>query len=323
MQQSKLIDFFRETLCLISGNKIVRWLLIIILTWGIPSAIFWAGLHLFVTDRLTRNSSLIAEEIERGLDNYIYDSLPARFFHPRFSGLFKQLKGLPSNNEGLEKILAGFDKQWRPGLVEIFLFNGEGNVFPIRGARPEHELFFSLANSEYERGQISPEQLGMIGKIFPAPDLILARIRDQRDKVIELGNPDRYSLCYFDYDRSIKNRFVAGILVFVHFKHLQTTDILDAVITDHNPTNFGYIGQEKIRLPAVLEGFAAEGLKDYYEQYPTSTFAMNDRLIGIKHLDEYTLLVGSFEKPGAPVLILSLVFLLFALAGLMFLRLSY
>ncbi len=323
MQHSKIIEFCRGALCSFFGNKFVRWVLIIILTWGIPAVIFWTGLHLFVSDRLTRNGSIIAEEIERGLDNYVYDSLPSRFFYPKFNGLFKQLKGLPSNNEGLEKILAGFDKQWRPGMMEIYLFNGESSVFPIRGARAEHELFFSLANSEHESGQISPEHLSKLGAVFPAPDLMLGRIRDQRDKVIELGNPDRYSLCYFDYDRSIKNRFVAGILVFVHFKNLQTTDILDTTVTSHNPDNFGYIGKEKIKLPAVIEGFDPEGLKAYYEQFPTSTFALKDKLIGIKCLDEYTLLIGAFEKPQAPLLVLAVTFLLFAAASVLFLRLSY
>ncbi|HMM60633.1 MAG TPA: hypothetical protein PKC25_10955, partial [Candidatus Rifleibacterium sp.] len=181
MKKSPTATFFRAAIGRLSGNRPLRWLLIILLTWGVPSAIFWTGLQLFVSDRLSRSSSLIAEEIERGLDNDIYDSLPARFFHPRFSDLFKQLKGLPSNNDSLGKIVAGFDRQWQTGMIDIYLFNGEGNVFPIRGARPEHELFFALANSEHEAGQISPEQLSRVGKLFPAPDLMLGRIRDQRD----------------------------------------------------------------------------------------------------------------------------------------------
>jgi len=274
-------------------------------------------------DRLARNTSTIAEEIERNLDNYVYNSLPARYLHPKFNGLFKQLKGLPSNNEGLEKILAGFNKQWRPGLVEVYLFNGEGKIFPISGARPEHELFFSLANSDYESGPIPPSALSQVGTIFPAPDLMLARIRDQRDKVIELGNPDRYSLCYFDFDRSIKNRFVAGIMAFVHFRQLQHADILTNTVTADNPNNYGFISRDSIKLPTVLEGFDAENLKAYYEQYPTSTFPMNGKLISIKRIDEYTLLIGADAIPGAPAALLAVLFLFFLLASIMFLRLSY
>ncbi len=321
MQQLK--DLLRDAFCSFFGNRMVRWILVVSLTWGIPATVFWAGLHMFVADRITRNTSLTSEEIESGLDNHVYDSLPARFFHPRFSGLFKQLKGLPSNKEGLEKILTGFDRQWRPGLIEVFLFNGEGKVIPIRGAKPEHELFFTLANSDYESGPIAPEQLSSVGRLFPAPDLILGRIRDQRDKVIELGNPDRYSLCYFDFDRSIKNRFVAGILVFVHFRHLQKSDILASTVTARNPVNYGYIGYDSIKLPQILEGMDAESLKAYYEQYPTSTFSLAGKLIGIKRLDEYTLLLGAYELPQAPVTFLFLLFLLFVAVSILFLRLSY
>lgn len=312
-----------QALKALGGNRLVRWLLIIILTWGIPAAIFWTGIQLFVADQIGRQSSLITEEIESSLDNYIYDSLPSRFFFPHFNGLFKQLKGLPSNNESLERIIAGFDRQWQPGMVEVYLFNGEGSVFPIRGAREEHELFFALANSEYESGQISPEQLSRIGQVFPAPDLMLSRIRDQRDKVIELGNPDKYSLCYFDYDRSIKNRFVAGILIFVHYKHLKVSNILASTISATNAQNYGYIGKDATRLPEILKDFNAGDLTDHYLQYPTSTFALRGRLIGLKRLDEYTLLIGAFEQPAPPALLLSLTMLLFILTSIMFIRLSY
>jgi len=323
MKKSSTATFFRAAIGRLSGNRPLRWLLIVLLTWGVPSAIFWTGLQLFVSDRLSRSSSLIAEEIERGLDNYIYDSLPARFFHPRFSSLFKQLKGLPSNNDSLEKIIAGFDRQWQPGMIDIYLFNGEGNVFPIRGARPEHELFFTLANSEHETGQISPEQLSRVGRLFPAPDLMLGRIRDQRDKVIELGNPDRFSLCYFDYDRSIKNRFVAGILIFVHYKHLKVADILKTTVSEVDAAHFGFISRDATSLPAAIADFDAQNLVAHYEQYPTSTFALHGRIIGIKRYDEYTLLVGAYECPAQPVMLMLAIFVLFVIVSIMFLRLSY
>lgn len=323
MKKEQQKSFLSSIKAYFGEQRLIRWLLIVTLTWGIPAAIFWTGLQLFVTDRLNRSSSQISEQIAHGLDNYVYDSLPSRFFYPRFSGLFKQLKGLPSNNEGLEKILGGFDRQWPDGMLDIYLFNGEGNVFPIRGARHEHEIFFALANSEYESGQISPEQLSEVGRLFPAPDLMLGRIRDQRDKVIELGNPDRYSLCYFDYDRSIKNRFVAGILVFVHLKHLKISDILQETISSDSAANFGFLSKDTKRLPKVLDGFDPEGLLDYYQQYPTNSFTLNGKLIGLKRLDEYTLLIGAYERPAPPMLFFSVVFLLFLTASILFLRLSY
>ena len=301
----------------------MRWLLIIVLTWGIPAAILWTGIKLFLDDRIVRSSTVVLDDIEQHLDNFIYDSSPARFFQPRFNALFSQLKGLSPNHEVLERIVEDFDRQWPENMIEIYLFNGEGSVFPIGGAREEHEIFYKLVSSDYENSRISPEQLSLAGKLFPAPDLMLTRARDQRDRVIELGNPDRYSLCYFDCDRAIRSRFVAGILIFIHYNKMDIGSILDTTVNKVNPVHFGYISESAANLPQILEGFDQDKLLDYEQQYPTSSFSLAGKLISLRRFNDTTLLVGAYEQPAQPWTLIALLILLFAVCSYFFIRLSY
>lgn len=306
-----------------SKSTITRWLLIVALTWGIPAAILFTGAKLFLDDKITRSSALIIDNIEQRLDNFAYDSSPTRFFQPRLNGLFRQLKGLSPSLDILEKIIADFDRQWPKQMMEVYLFNGEGTVFPIRGAREEHEVFFKLINAGYENTRISPEQLSQAGKLFPAPDLMLTRAREQRDRVIELGNPDRYSLCYFDFDRAIRGRSVAGILVFIHYNKMDIGNILDTTVNAADPVHFGYIGEQSANLPEILADLDQERLVDYYLQYPTSSFALAGKLISIKRLNPSTLLVGAFTAPEHPWLLISICLLLFLICSGLFIRLTY
>ncbi|NCB38023.1 MAG: HAMP domain-containing protein [Erysipelotrichia bacterium] len=318
----------RSFLSIMSGNegsrRFLRWLVIVALTWCIPAAIIWTGVKLFVSERINHENSRIFDEINHDLDNFIYDSLPTRFFYPRFNSLLRQLKGLPSNRDVLEKIIEGFESQWPAGMLEIYLFNGDGGVLPIHGAREEHEIFFKMATADdQESAQVSPEQLNQIGKILPAPDLMLSRIRDQRDRVVELGNPDRFSLCFFDCDKSIKNRFVAGMLIFVHLKHLKVSDILDVTVSKVKPTNFGFINDDGTRLPTILADHDKDTLIDYYQQYPTNAFILKNKLISLKRFDEYTLLLGAYDAPCPPTFFLGILLLGFIGASIFFLKLSY
>lgn len=304
-------------------KRIFRWLLVVTLTWGIPAIIFWTSLQLFINDRINRNSSRIFEQIETNLDNYLYESLPSRFFRPQFGDLFRQIKGIPANNDFLEKILAGFKKQWPENMLEIYLFNGDSSIMTIQGAREEHEIFFRQVNSTYDSGQVTIEQLNKAGMLLPAPDMMISRVRDQRDKVIELGNPDRFSYCYFDFDQSVKNRCVAGILVFVHKKHMRLEEILNQTVVLKDPTHYGYIGDSAEKLPKILGDLNSTQILDYFQQYPTNSFELNGKLIGVKRLDEYTLLLGAFDRPEYPGLIIAIVSLLFLIFSIFFIRLCY
>ncbi len=304
-------------------NSMMRWLLIVTLIWGIPTAILWTCSKLFLDDRIARSSAVIIDTIEQRLDNLAYDSSPTRFFQPRLNGLFRQLKGLSPNHEVLEKIIVDFDRQWPERMMEVYLFNGEGTVFPIRGAREEHEIFFKLINAGYENTTISPELLGQAGKLFPAPDLMLTRAREQRDRVIELGNPDRYSLCYFDFDRAIRSRFVAGILVFIHYDKMDIGNILDTTVNAADPRHFGYIGEHTANLPEILADLDQERLVDYYLQYPTSSFSLAGKLISLRRLTPTTLLVGAYDEPEHPWALISFLLLVFLICSYLFIRLTY
>lgn len=306
-----------------SGNTMLRWLLIVALVWGIPTAIIWTGIKLFLDDRMIRGNEATFDSIEQRLDELAYNSSPARFFQPRLNSLFRQLKGLSPNQEVLERIIRDFDKQWPEKMMEIYLFNGEGSVFPTEGARKEHEIFFRLINSGYENTKISPEDLSSAGRIFPAPDLMLNRAREQRDRVIELGNPDRYSLCYFDFDRAIRSRFIAGILIFIHYNRMEISSILENTVSAVDSQHFGYIGESCSNLPKLLAEFDHERILDYHLQYPTNSFALAGKLISLRRLNETTLLVGAFEAPDYPWLLLSVIMLLFVVSSWFFLRLSY
>lgn len=308
-----------------SKRRIARWLLIVILVWGIPSAIFWAGLNMYLNDRTYQKSQEIYNDLDYQLDNFIHDSSPTRFFEPGFAKLFGQLKGLPSNPEILEKIVNEYKALWPADLVEIYLFNGENKLFPMNGSRPEHELFFRLVNSEFDGSQgVSAADMSAVGKFLPSPNLILSRVREQNGKVVEMGNPDHYSYCYFDRDKSINKGFVAGILIFVHKKFISTAEILNSTIKSKKPENFGFVntyGQSN--LPGTLENLGAEEILDYFQQYPVNSFELNNHLVSLKRFDEYVLLIGAYPSPEKPTLVVFSLMSLFLVVSFFLLRLSY
>jgi sigma-B regulation protein RsbU (phosphoserine phosphatase) len=306
------------------SNRLARWLAIVALVWGVPTIIFWTGLLMYQNDWIDQQSQQIFNELDYQLDNYIYGSSPVPFFQPGFNKLFAQLKGLPANPEILGKIINEYKSTWPPGLMEIYLFDGESNIFPTDGARPEHELFFKLVNAELEKNNaISPAQIASVGQFLPSPDLCLTNTREQRGKIVELGNPDRYSYCFFDRDKSFSRNLVAGILIFIHRKHISTSEILEKTISMQQRQNYGYVNADgDSRLPTTLN-IAPGELLDYFQQYPVNSFTLNDHLIHLKRLDEYVLLVGAMPKPGNAWLILFSLAILFVIASFYFFKTSY
>lgn len=306
------------------SNRLARWLAIVALVWGVPTIIFWTGLMMYQKDWINQQSQQIFNELDYQLDNYIYGSSPVPFFQPGFNKLFAQLKGLPANPEILGKIINEYKSTWPPGLMEIYLFDGESHIFPTDGARPEHELFFKLVNAELEKNNaISSAQIASVGQFLPSPDLCLTNSREQRGKIIELGNPDRYSYCFFDRDKSFSRNLVAGILIFIHRKHISTSEILEKTISLPQRQNYGYVNADgDSRLPTTLN-IAPGELLDYFQQYPVNSFTLNDHLIHLKRLDEYVLLVGAMPKPGNAWLIIFSLALLFIVASFYFFKTSY
>jgi sigma-B regulation protein RsbU (phosphoserine phosphatase) len=305
--------------------RFLRWLFIVALVWGIPSIIFWVGMKLYIDDQISYKAEQIHTDLDYELDNIIYKSSANQFYQSGFKKLFRQLKGLPSNPEILKRIINEYKNTWPAKHLEIYLFNGENKIYPIEGAKPEHELFFNLIVSDFDTGdRISASEVSAVGRFLPSPDLSLNYARGQNGKIIELGNPDRYSYCFFEHDKSINKDFVGGILIFVHNQEISTAQILERTTVASNQQNFGFansLGDSS--LPGILKDLAAEELLDYFQQYPLNSFTLNDHLISLKRFDEYVLLVGARKKPSAltPVIILLAVAYLFS--SLLFLRFSY
>ncbi len=308
-----------------AGGRIARWAAIFILVWGIPSLIVWAGILMYQQDWMSQQTQQIFNELDYELDNFVYASSPGPFFKPGLTKLFAELKGLPANHENLEKIISENKSAWPNGLLEIYLFDGQGKIFPTTGARPEHQLFFELINSDFEKGSaISPEQIASVGQFLPGPDVALSNCREQRGKIIELGNPDRFSYCFFDRDKSFSKNMVGGILIFIHRRFITTSEILTQTISRFKGENYGFVnGDGESKLPKVLGDMQPGELLDYFQQFPVNSFELNDHLISLKRFDEYVLLVGAMPKPQKSWPALLVFAILFLISSFYFIKASY
>ena len=306
-------------------QRLMRWLAIMALVWGIPAMILWTGIFIYQEDRIKSQSQQIFNDLDYQLDNFIYSSSPAQFFQPGFTKFFAQLKGLPANPEIMEKIINEYKSTWPKGLIEIYLFDGESNIFKTSGARPEHQLFFKLINSDFEKNaNINSDDIDRVGNFLPSPDLSLSQAREQKGKLVELGNPDRYSYCFFDRDKSISKNLVAGVLIFVHRKFISASQILTQTIVAKNGQNYGFANSDgESRLPSTLGKISAGELLDYFQQYPVNSFELNGHLIHLKRLDEYMVLVGAMPQPENSLVLLLSLALLFLAASVYFFKISY
>ena len=100
------------------GNNLLKWFLIIILIWGIPSCLLWTGIYLFIKEDTTKKNNAILAELETELDNIAYDSSFTRFFQNKFSKFYKSLRGLPANPSNLQQIIDSFTNPWPDRMLE-------------------------------------------------------------------------------------------------------------------------------------------------------------------------------------------------------------
>lgn len=308
------------------GNSasLIRWLLVAALVWGIPSLILWGGIQLYVNDGIVRQNREVFDQMEHQLDNYLYDLSPGRFFQPQFEHQFIQTKGLPVNPLVLTKIVNDFKKRWPEKLIDVYLFNGDYKLLGTSEDDHAYETFFQSITAGYDQSPITPENLAKLGQILPAPDILLSKTRAQNNKVVKLGNPDYFSYCYFNFDKSVSSRFVAGMMIFIHQKYLEPDLIIKTTIKPADKVNYGYINSiGPSNLPEIISHLEPDSLLNYFQQYPTNSFTLAGHLITLKRLDEYRLLVGAFAQPQKPWLILSLLFLAFVLSSYSFLKMSF
>ena len=301
----------------IKNINLLKWLLVILLVWLLPSSIIWTSLYLYISEDCERKDVNSFNIIEKKLDEIAHDSSRTRFFKERLSALFKSLKGIPINPALLQKVLDGFMRNYPQNSMTIYLFNGDLEIVKTKGASKEYEKFLKLASSNPDEKVIEEEQVQDIGGKIPEPVLLLKLIRSQKGKAIELGNPDRFSLCYFDYDSQIKNQSVGGILVFVHYNNLNYKNILSEIITKKQKENYGFIESNESELPNTLLNtkINEDFIKAYYKKNPTNRFRRYSKLVCLKRLSEHCLIIGA-EDINHPAwtffLVIGLAFIIFS-----------
>ncbi len=295
-------------------SRFLKWIFMVSLTLGIPSFLLFGGLFLLCRDMHNQEIQKIWQNLEEQLDDAAYQSSAVRFFQPEFKNIFLQLKGLPANSDSLNKVISEFNRQLSGNALEIYLFDGNSQIIKTRGANSTYELLFSLLNSEIENcAPVTEEEIASLSQLIPFPQYVLKNAREQHGAVIEIGNPDRFSYCYFDVDKSLKGNMVAGILVFIHGQNLNHSQIFNKTVSSKDKNRFGYmIENGTSKLPQTLKGFDALNLLDYYKQHPTNRFILKNKVVLLKRFDEYTLLVGAQDIPSMPVklVVLSLIFFL-------------
>lgn len=308
-----------------NNEDLFKWFFIIILVWLIPSTLLWTGLYLFIAESCDRKDVNTLNKIETELENIAYDSSRERFFQKNFSDLFDSLKGTPWNPiSNLQNHLDNIIKNYPKNSIDIYLFNGEGKILPTKGACEEYNEFLRLATMEFNNEAITEEHTRKIGKIIPNPILILKKVRDQKDRAIELGNPDRYSLCYFNYE-TVKQQSIGGILIFVHYNNFKDEFILSKTIPNNKKSNFGYIAYPESHLPNTLKNteINVNYLNGYYKLNATNRFRRYSKLVCIKRLREQCLLIGAetINQPSWMLFIISGI--IFFIVSSFFFKLTY
>ena len=309
-----------------STKNIFKWFAIILIVWIIPSTLLWSGIYLFIAEDCDRKDQNKFNIIENKLENIAYDSSRERFFQKKFSDLFSDLKNLSyKSSQNINYIINGFSGQYPKGMIDIYLFNGDLKLVKINNQfNPTFEKFINLATSDFDTS-ISENDIKEIGKDIPNPSLILNRVRGQKNRAIEIGNPDKYSLCYFNYDSNIGTQYIGGILVFVHYKNLTNKIILTETIPQDLKNNYGFIDNKSSRLPTTLNKteLNEDFLRGYYKQNPTNYFRRFSKLVYLKRLSEYCILVGAFDITHPNWTIYILAALVFIFVSVYFLKLTY
>ncbi len=306
--------------------SLFKWFMIILLVWAIPSGLLWTGIYLFIREECDRKDNQRLYELDSKIETLSYDCSATRYFQNKFSKFFNNLRGLQTNSvSNTQKLLDGFMKRFPEGMLEIYLFNSNQEIIKTKGARKEYEQFMQIATSGYEKGPITDENTKEIGLLIPEPSLILKKIRAQRDRAIELGNPDRYSLCYFNLDDTQRNdQTIAGILIFVHYNKLKSSVIMNESLIGQEE-NYGYVDPQEHKLPKLLEDteINSEQINDYYMQYPTNRFRRDGRLICLNKINNDCILIGvlPITQPGWYYYII--LFILFIACSCYFFRFTY
>ena len=306
--------------------SLIKWFMIILLVWAIPSGLLWTGIYLFIREECDRKDNQRLYELDSKIEALSYDCSATRFFQNKFSKFFNSLRGLQTNSvSNTQKLLDGFTRRFPEGMLEIYLFNSNQEIIKTKGARKEYEQFMKIATSGYEKGPITDANTKEIGLLIPEPTLILKRIRAQSDRAIELGNPDRYSLCYFNLDDQQHNdQTIAGILIFVHYNKLKSSVIMTESLMGQEE-NYGYVDPREYKLPKLFEGTAisSEQIRDYFTQYPTNRFRRDGKLVCLNKINNDCILVGALPITQPAWHYYIILFILFLAFSCYFFKFTY
>ena len=309
----------------IKKTNLLKWLLVILFVWLLPSTIIWTSLYLYIAEDCERKDINSFNKIENKLEEIAHDSSRVRFFQNKFSNFFTPLKGNPINSNNLQRVLDGFSKSYPQNMLTIFLFSGDSKIIKTKGASKEYEKFLELASLNPDEETIPEEQIKEIGQKIPEPSLILKLVRGQKGKVVELGNPDRFSVCYFDYDSNISKQSVGGILIFVHYNVLNNKDIFNETISKNYGNNYGFIDSKGSRLPTSLENtrINEDFIKAYYKNNPTNRFRRYSKLVCMKRVSEHCLIVGAQDINHPAWTLFIVIAILFVFFSSLFFKVTY
>jgi HAMP domain-containing protein len=312
---------------LIKRNKTLRWLLVLFFAWIMPSIIFWSGITVFVQEEGERNAEAIKELAINELSSLVYDATPTRYLQFKLSNFYKQLKGFKIDATAFEKIIRDFQNTFPKGAMEIYVFDGSGEMCKIMGAKAEHKLFFDLINKDFITVEANDKELrnqvSTLAKIFPAPELLLNATINKPDTAVVLGNPNKYSYCYWNHDKTIKSKFAAGMLIFIHGESFSVSNIIHEVLKNKSKENFGLISEKETILPALIKDISPSILINQLAQNPTNSFAINGKIINMEMINGEFSVISAFQKPSPPILPLTIIALAYIIATAIFLKITY
>jgi serine phosphatase RsbU (regulator of sigma subunit) len=308
-------------------NKTLRWFIFLFFAWILPSIIFWSGITVFVSEEGERDHELIKELASNDLSSLVYDATPTRYLQLKLSNFYKQLRGFKIDASAFEKIIRDFQNTFPKDSMEIYVFDGNSDICKIMGAKPEHKVFFDLINKDFltveGNNNLLRKQISALAQLFPAPELLLNASINKPDTVIVLGNPNRYSYCYWNMDKSIKSKFAAGILIFIHEESFSIANIVHEVLQEKSKENFGFFSEGEARLPGLIKDIPLPSIINQFSQNPTNSFLMDDRVINVEMVDGDIHIISAFEKPSPPTFLLILVSVAYLIATIIFLRITY
>ncbi len=317
----------KKFLHFLKSNRTLRWLLVLFFAWLMPSIIFWTGITVFTGEENERSFEIIKETANNDLSSLAYDSIPTRHLHPKLNKFYNQLKGFKIDSMAFEKIISDFQKSWPENSIDIYVFDGNRKICNILGAKKEHEVFFNIISEEFlttdskeTEKKVRPE---ILSKVFSAPELIIDATTNKPDAIIDLGNPKRNSYVYWNFDKTIKSRFVAGMLFFIHKENFPTTNIVKEILMDKDQNNFGFISKTETNLPKIINNIPLEIIKFHFNNSPTNSFILNKKVISIQRIEGDILIVSAFKRPRLPIITLGLILITYLLATVVFLKITY